>query len=300
MVRYVVGVFALSAVFCATGCAGSLVQEPTEHPSVRFAVVEPAGRCTNGGSAHTIATDVRERDLEAAGGDDGFAVRFTQKKSAKTHTVGSGAVLASPVTATIDEEWVTVDGMRLWRALQPVQWIHAVRDGERIAVVMVSNGKLLAGAAGRGILHGPLHTLGTASLGDSAPDVVIQNGKIAVTWEGVEGAFVGGFTVEHGWNVHSIPTPPDAKIMDPRVAPVSGGRFIVLWREGTMDHHGLRAQIYNEDARPVGGSFDPAPGLEVVRADVAAKPDGEVLVASLVATGKGLDLVTSPMRCNVD
>lgn len=296
MVRGLLGVLALNAVLCATGCAS----QATEQSSLRFAVVEPAGRCSNGGSARTIATDVRERDLEAAGSEDGFAVRFTQKKSAKTHIVGAGAALVAPVSVTIDEEWVNVDGTRLWRTLQPVQWIRAVREGENIAVVMISNGKLLAGVAGRGILRGPLQTLGTASFDDSPPDVVLQHGKVAVTWEGAEGSFVGAFGVDHGWNVHSIPTPPDAKIMDPRIAPVSGGRFIVLWREGTTDHHGLRAQLYNADARPVGGTFDPAPGLEVVRADVAAKPDGEVLVASLVATGKGLDLVASPMHCNID
>lgn len=57
------------------GCAS----ESQGQPSLRFAVVEPQGRCTAGGGAHTIATDVREKDLEAAASKDGFAVRFTDR-----------------------------------------------------------------------------------------------------------------------------------------------------------------------------------------------------------------------------
>ena len=295
MRRIVIGAFAFVAM-AGIGCASA---ESQERSSLRFAVVEPHGRCMSGGEPHTIATDVRERDLEAAASDEGFAVRFTQKKNAKTHVVGAGAALAATASATIDEEWVNVDGRRLWRSLQPVQWIGAVRDGERLAVAMVSNGKLLAGIAGRGILYGPMQVLGTVSVDDSPPDLVINAGHVAITWEGPDGAYVAGFTTE-GWSVHTIPTPPEAHVMDPRIAPVAGGRFIVLWREGTLERHGLRAQLYNASARPVGGSFDPAPGLEVVRADVAAKPDGEVLIASLVATNTGLDLVTSPVLCNAE
>lgn len=138
------------------------------------------------------------------------------------------------------------------------------------------------------------------STDDSSPDIVLHGGNAALTWEGPDGAYVAGFANADGWSVRSIPTPPEAHIMDPRVAPVSGGRFIVLWREGTIERHGLRAQLYDASARPIGGSFDPAPGMEVVRADVAAKEDGQVLVALLVATNKGLDLVASPVQCNAD
>jgi hypothetical protein len=293
--RIFIGVVALAAM-AGIGCASA---ESQERASLRFAVVEPQGRCTTGGDARTIATDVRDKDLEAAASKEGFAVRFTQKKNAKTHTVGAGAAFAHDATATIDEEWVNVEGTRLWRTFHPVQWVHAVQEGDRTTVVLVSEGKLLAGVAGRGVLYGPLQDLGSVSTEDAMPDVVMHDGATAITWEGKSGAYVAGFT-SGGWTVHTIAAPPEARIMDPRVAPVAGGRFIVLWREGTTDRHGLRAQLYNNEARPVGGSFDPAPGLEVVRADVAAKPDGEVLVASLVATEKGLDLVASPVRCNAN
>jgi hypothetical protein len=295
MRRFFIGAVALVAM-AGIGCAS----ESQERSSLRFAVVEPQGRCTTGGDARTIATDVREKDLEAAASKDGFAVRFTQKKNAKTHLVGSGAAFAQVATASIDEEWVTVDGTRLWRTLRPTQSIKAVKEGDRTAVALVSNGHLLAGVAGRGVLYGPLQDLGTVTTDDSMPDIVLHDGNAALTWEGPDGAHVAGFSNAQGWSAHTIPTPPEAHIMDPRVAPVAGNRFIVLWREGTVERHGLRAQLYNADARPVGGSFDPAPGMEVVRADVAAKPDGEVLVASLVATDKGLDLVASPVLCNAE
>lgn len=295
MRRMFIGAFAFVAM-AGIGCASA---ESQERSSLRFAVVEPHGRCMSGGVPRTIASDVRERDLEAAASNEGFAVRFTQKKNAKIHVVGAGAALGATVSASIDEEWVTVDGTRLWRSLQPVQWIRAVRDGEHVAVAMVSNGKLLVGDAGRGILHGPMQVLGTVSLDDSPPDLVINAGNAAITWEGPEGSRVAGFAGD-GWSVHGIATTPDVHVMDPRIAAVANGRFIVLWREGTLERHGLRAQLYSPSMRPVGSSFDPAPGLEVVRADVAARPDGEVLVASLVATDDGLDLVTSPVLCNAE
>src|ERR1051326_4233865 len=114
--------------------------QTADQPSLRFAVVEPQGRCTAGGGARTIATDVREKDLEAAASKDGFAVRFTQKKNAKTHVVGSGAAFAQFASASIDEEWVNVDGTRLWRTTRPTQAITAVRDGDRVAVALASNG----------------------------------------------------------------------------------------------------------------------------------------------------------------
>src|SRR5581483_10741421 len=110
----------------------------------------------------------------------------------------------------------------------PTQSLTAVREGERIAVALVSSGHLFAGVAGRGILYGPLQDLGTVSTDDSSPDLVLNGGNAALTWEGPDGAYVAGFTSVDGWTVRTIPTPPDAHIMDPRVAPVSGSRFIVL------------------------------------------------------------------------
>jgi hypothetical protein len=292
MDRIVIGAFAFVAM-AGIGCASA---ESPQRSSLRFAVAEPHGRCMSEGSPRTIASDVREPDLEATASNDGFAVRFTQK--AKTHVIGAVTFPAVTASATMDEEWVNVDGARLWRVTRPVQWIRAVRAGEHIAVAMVSDGKLLAGVAGSGILRGPVQTLGAVTVDDSPPDLVMSAGNAAITWEGPDGSYVAGFTTE-GWSVRTIPTPPEAHVMDPRIAAV-GGRFIVLWREGTLERHGLRAQLYNASARPVGATFDPAPGLEVVRADIAAKPSGEVLVASLVATEKGLDLVTSPVLCNAE
>ena len=123
------------------------------------------------------------------------------------------------------------------------------------------------------------------------PDIAIGERSAAITWEDSAGAHLGVYGGE--WL-----TQPMNDAMDPRVAAVGNDRFLLVWREGTIEQHGARAQLFDAQEIALSRAFDPAPGQEVVRVD-AAGSGGKIVVGSLVATNTGLDLVTSSMSCDL-
>jgi len=268
------------AAVCAltVGCAAA---EKSESSSLHFAVTDPGAHCSAAQPVR-IASNVCERDFKASASDGGFGVRYTEHK--KTMTRGA---IANDPAVSIEGGWLAVDGQQLWSApKERPQWMQAAKIGSNIALAYVVRGELFAGSAGRGVLYGPMQKLGAAA---STPDIAVSGDSVAITWEAPNAARIAVFH-DGVWSVRDL----EAGVMEPRISRAAHG-YVIVWREGG-DHHEARAQILDESARPLGSAFDPAPGLEVVRADVAANGE-DVLVASLVATEVGLDVMTSTMSC---
>ncbi|WXA83002.1 hypothetical protein LV483_44530 [Pendulispora rubella] len=89
-----------------------------------------------------------------------------------------------------------------------------------------------------------------------------------------------------------------APFMSPSVAPLGQGRFLVVWTEGPVSSHQVRAQTLDAEGAPQGSAFTvSSDGANAGQGQAAVLPDGRGAVAYLVAGGKGFELMATSVSC---
>ncbi|WP_394829969.1 hypothetical protein [Pendulispora albinea] len=89
-----------------------------------------------------------------------------------------------------------------------------------------------------------------------------------------------------------------APYMSPSVTALGGGRFLVVWTEGPVSSHQVRALTLDADGRPQGAAFVvSSESANAGQGQAAVLPDGRGAVAYLVAEGKGFELMASSISC---
>jgi hypothetical protein len=86
--------------------------------------------------------------------------------------------------------------------------------------------------------------------------------------------------------------------MSPGVAALPSGGFLLVWTEGPMSEHDVRAQTLGADGSPVGSPLlISTEGTNAGQGQVAVMPDGRGVVAFLVANGRTGEVVAVPVTC---
>ena len=86
--------------------------------------------------------------------------------------------------------------------------------------------------------------------------------------------------------------------MSPGVGALPGGRFLIVWTEGPVSSHQVRAQVLAADGAPTGEAFAvSAEGVNAGQGQAAVLPDGHGVVAFLASTGKNFDVRATPILC---
>ena len=203
----------------------------------------------------------------------------------------------------------------LWALAGP--GIDAVRgsvDGfgdPTIAVAFRSGGAVWMGTiAGTGGLApvGPLSHIDGLGTTIGSPAVAISSSVVLVAWADRAS---NDAPWKLRWARMSAGAAPDAPTdfaapdggeggpyMSPALAPVPGGRFLLVWTEGPASGHRVRALTLGPDGSRVGAPLYLSPeGANAGQAQAAITAGGEGVVAFLESGGKGFELAAAPIHC---
>jgi hypothetical protein len=87
--------------------------------------------------------------------------------------------------------------------------------------------------------------------------------------------------------------------MSPSVAPIDRDRFLMVWTEGPVAAHQVRAQALRMDGSAIGAPLELSmSGVYAGQGNAVLLPDGRGAIAYLAASGAGqFDLVAVPIGC---
>jgi hypothetical protein len=89
-----------------------------------------------------------------------------------------------------------------------------------------------------------------------------------------------------------------APFMSPGVTSLGGGRFLVVWTEGAVSSHQVRAQTIDAKGAFVGDALlVSADGANAGQGQGAIGTDGRGVVAYLASSGKNFEVVATPITC---
>jgi hypothetical protein len=89
-----------------------------------------------------------------------------------------------------------------------------------------------------------------------------------------------------------------APFMSPGVTSLGGGRFLVVWTEGAVSSHQVRAQTIDAKGAPQGDALViSADGANAGQGQAAIGTDGRGIVAYLASSGKNFEVVATPISC---
>jgi hypothetical protein len=89
-----------------------------------------------------------------------------------------------------------------------------------------------------------------------------------------------------------------APFMSPGVTSLGGGRFLVVWTEGAVSSHQVRAQTIDAKGAPQGDALViSAEGANAGQGQAAIGTDGRGIVAYLASSGKNFEVVATPISC---
>lgn len=266
--KAVIGAVCVVAAAGAVGCAGE-----RGGASLKFAVSEPA-RC----SAESAI------DLGAAKHDRDVGVVRDELPGNQDHGL----------EVRVEGAWLAVAG-ESFKAPGAVSWAGAARAQQKLAIAVIAEGALWVTLQDEGE-PARFQQLGPASAADSAPDLTIQGDTVAIAWE--DGAAAHLATSSGARFVQRELRAPGAHAMDPRVATLGNGALMVLWREGDVESHGLRAQLFDANARELSAPMTLLPGFEVMRAEVASRGAGRAAISAMIATPSGGELMMTRVVCS--
>jgi hypothetical protein len=277
--------------------------------------------------AHTHSPDVIRRlvpviagsgiaaaaDVERAG--DSLAGRRTVAASSPFDLGfgGGGLAWAPHRSSEVDLIWALdgdapVEAVRA-AALDPSHddagWVIAFRRGTSIYAGAVNGGATLTP-------KGPLVKVDGLGPQIGSPTIAAQDGAVLVAWAdraqasapwalrwmrftpGEASAEAKSFVPsEGGLGEHA---------MSPAIAAAGQGRFVLVWTEGPVSNHQVRAQTISGSGAPIGTAMAISDsGVNAGQAQLAILPDGHGIVASLASSGAGpkaaYEVLATPIVC---
>jgi hypothetical protein len=87
--------------------------------------------------------------------------------------------------------------------------------------------------------------------------------------------------------------------MSPSLTPLGAGRVLLVWTEGPVSGHAVRAQTMGPDGSKIGDPLTiSAEGVNAGQAQAAVLPDGRGVVAYLAAKAGAYEVVATPIACS--
>jgi hypothetical protein len=184
-------------------------------------------------------------------------------------------------------------------------WAIAFRRGTSIYAGAVNGGATLTP-------KGPLVKIDGLGPQVGSPTVAAQDGAVLVAWAdraqpsepwslrwtrfapGEASAEAKAFVPsEGGLGEHA---------MSPAIAAAGQGRFVLVWTEGPVSNHQVRAQTISGSGTPLGNAMAISDsGVNAGQAQLAILPDGHGVVASLASSGSGpkaaYEILATPIVC---
>jgi hypothetical protein len=86
--------------------------------------------------------------------------------------------------------------------------------------------------------------------------------------------------------------------MSPGIAALPGGRFLLVWTEGPLSGHDVRALTLGPDGAPIGAPLTVStPSVNAGQGQAAVTASGAGVVAFLQTGGSGFEVVATPVSC---
>lgn len=201
----------------------------------------------------------------------------------------------------------------LWplpQANVPIEQVRgdALPDGKGFAIAFRQGSVVYAGAFGGSppAPLGPLvHVDGLGTSG-GAPVIAASGERVMIAWsdraQATETWHLRSATFRVGdadAQPHAFNTPPGGlgeQTMSPDLTSLGGGRFLLLWTEGTTTHQ-VRGAVLEEGA--VTSAFAVSPdGVDAGQGQAAVTDDGKGVAAYLSSTSPGFyEAVAAPLKC---
>jgi hypothetical protein len=100
---------------------------------------------------------------------------------------------------------------------------------------------------------------------------------------------------------HAFTPPPGGRgeqAMSPGIAALPGGRFLLVWTEGSPQRHDVRALTLGSDGAAIGEPLEiSAEGVNAGQGQAAVNAAGAGVVAFLQAVGSGFEVAARPIAC---
>ena len=192
----------------------------------------------------------------------------------------------------------------------PIEQVRgdALPDGKGFAIAFRQGSVVYAGAFGGSppATLGPLvHVDGLGTTGGS-PVIAASGERVMIAWsdraQPTETWHLRTATFKIGdadAQPHAFNTPPGGlgeQTMSPDLTSLGGGRFLLLWTEGTTTHQ-VRGAVLEEGA--VTSAFAVSPdGVDAGQGQAAVLEDGRGVAAYLSSTSPGFyEAVAAPLKC---
>jgi hypothetical protein len=165
-------------------------------------------------------------------------------------------------------------------------------------------GALTAGKTPNGLLSK------VASLGATvgSPTLAVTGDAALVAWADRREATDPWGVRWLAWKPGNAPDPPQEfaipagglgeQAMSPGLAGMSGSRFLIVWTEGPVSSHQVRALTLSAEGAPLGAPLTiSADGVNAGQGQAAVTADGHGVVVFLASNGSGFEVVANPVEC---
>jgi hypothetical protein len=211
--------------------------------------------------------------------------------------------------------WATrgsATGTKLWAldADAAAEAIRGVATSDGLAVAYRHNGAIFLGAAKGDKLDAYGAPNKIAGLGPQvgSPTIAYGEGNVLVAWAdraatsdpwGIR--IVAWHPGDAAKPAKSFALPPGGlgeHAMAPGLSALSGGKFLLVWTEGPVSSHQVRAQVLDADGSPSGNAMTvSAEGVNAGQGQAAVLSDGRGVAAFLAGSGKNFEVRATPIRC---
>ncbi len=234
--------------------------------------------------------------------------------------------LASARTIAGDSTFVvgSIEGQLAWaaHASESPKMLWPLEGGGTAealrGVGLADKGYVIAFRMGNAIWFGALH-------GDKSPNGVLSkvaglgpqvgSPALAATDAGVVVAWADRASASDPWSLRWVRwTPGEApeaaqafslpagglgeQAMSPALASLGGSRLLLVWTEGPVASHQVRAQTLSAKGQPLGSPLlVSAEGVNAGQGQAAVSSDGNGLVVFLASNGVGFEVVATPIAC---
>jgi hypothetical protein len=294
---------------------------PSDHEAI--AVRIDPGTLSAGATARARSHDPVRRVTPIANGQGGLALLADADRK-NDRLQGRRTVLGDPPLQLGASDghvaWARVGGApagQLWSIDEGAN-VESLRgasngDGDRTVALAYRRGSTVwmgvaAGSAAMAPKGDLAHVdgLGTAI---GSPAVALGDGVVLVAWADRASSDVPWklrwvrFVVGGAPGATETFVPPAGgkgeQAMSPAITAISGGRFLLVWTEGPMSGHDVRALTLSSEGKPLGAPLVISNvGVNAGQGQAAVTPSGRGVVAFLESSESGFQIGATPITCS--
>jgi len=203
------------------------------------------------------------------------------------------------------------DPMPIWPLIAdgPVEALRGIAVGDGYAIAFRQGGAIWLGSLkGDKTPNGLLSKVSGLGPSVGSPTLAASGDAVLVAWADRAEASAPWGVRWLRWkpgnppeDAQSFAIPPGGlgeQAMSPALAGMLGGRFLLVWTEGPVSSHQVRATTLSSLGAPLGPAITISEeGLNAGQAQAAIGPDGRGVVAFVASTDSGFKIVANSIAC---